>query len=480
MNKRWRYHLSLLTIPLLIFSGLFGMIPSTAQAAPADYNSESETSAKQWLFYRAMYACMYGNDGLKKGSDNKISAQALNSGSWFSTSKKGVGYAAASVDGLDGNDGTVECADSDLVTGAVEALGFASGVDMFCAINEHESGTYYTPNGGDNNCANSDSFTVFGNGVPLAEGFKIAVMSKTNSPPNEAPRSMLYWLNKRSLEVFCGGGKAINATGTSTTANSSRVVPVDYVDVTTNKITRANYQLVLDETRRIDDVYYTPSNRDNAADKTCEALAGDTLSYSRDFARYMETENTKAIRALLLKDLLASSKIKKAQCGDSPGAACLSTLKNELSRIVNGCSPNSYTEPIAYDKAFNEISACVSRAIDASNVLNNASKAAAKDVSANTNSETPTNTSLEDLDSDSSSCAVQGIGWVVCPVITFIGELNDQAFNLLSKFFLETESSLIQDKDTFKAWEAFRDIANVMFVIAFVAIVYAQMIGGRN
>lgn len=79
-----------------------------------------------------------------------------------------------------------------------------------------------------------------------------------------------------------------------------------------------------------------------------------------------------------------------------------------------------------------------------------------------------------------SSCAVQGIGWIVCPVMNFLGRLNDAAFDFLANSFLETESRLINDEATKKAWESFRNIANIMFVIAFLAIVYGQMTGGRK
>lgn len=80
------------------------------------------------------------------------------------------------------------------------------------------------------------------------------------------------------------------------------------------------------------------------------------------------------------------------------------------------------------------------------------------------------------------SCAIDGIGWIICPAISFIGRLNDMAFELLSDTFLEVEASLIQDDNgaTFEAWKNFRDIANVLFVIAFVVIVYGQMVGGRD
>lgn len=79
-----------------------------------------------------------------------------------------------------------------------------------------------------------------------------------------------------------------------------------------------------------------------------------------------------------------------------------------------------------------------------------------------------------------STCGVEGIGWIVCPVMNFLARLNDLAFGILSSYFLEIETDLVDNDGTFRAWQAFRDIANALFIIAFLAIVYGQMVGGRN
>lgn len=77
---------------------------------------------------------------------------------------------------------------------------------------------------------------------------------------------------------------------------------------------------------------------------------------------------------------------------------------------------------------------------------------------------------------DKSSCNIDGIGWVLCPVLTFMAKLNDSAFGFLNNF-LEVPASLIKDKATFTAWQTFRDFANVMFVIAFMFVIYSQLTG---
>ncbi len=76
-----------------------------------------------------------------------------------------------------------------------------------------------------------------------------------------------------------------------------------------------------------------------------------------------------------------------------------------------------------------------------------------------------------------SSCTVQGIGWLVCPVLTFIASINDGAFSFLSSTFLETKASILEDPSVQSAWSAMRNLANVAFVIAFLFIIFSQLTG---
>ena len=77
---------------------------------------------------------------------------------------------------------------------------------------------------------------------------------------------------------------------------------------------------------------------------------------------------------------------------------------------------------------------------------------------------------------DETSCAVDGVGWIVCPLMNFLGDINDKAFGYLDNL-LTIRPALITDPSTTKAWSAFRDIANVAFVIAFLIIIYSQISG---
>jgi hypothetical protein len=86
---------------------------------------------------------------------------------------------------------------------------------------------------------------------------------------------------------------------------------------------------------------------------------------------------------------------------------------------------------------------------------------------------TPTPTTAE----PTTSCGVEGIGWLVCPVMNFLGSVADNAFSFLSETFLETKSDVLSNSAIRAAWSTMRNIANVAFVIAFLIIIFSQLTG---
>ncbi|MES2630732.1 MAG: hypothetical protein V4611_02135 [Patescibacteria group bacterium] len=76
------------------------------------------------------------------------------------------------------------------------------------------------------------------------------------------------------------------------------------------------------------------------------------------------------------------------------------------------------------------------------------------------------------------TCAIEGIGWLICPVISFMASLADSAFSFLSKSFLSIDPDLLStDNGTYMAWSVMRNIANIAFVIAFLFIIFSQLTG---
>lgn len=85
------------------------------------------------------------------------------------------------------------------------------------------------------------------------------------------------------------------------------------------------------------------------------------------------------------------------------------------------------------------------------------------------------------------ACAIENVGWIVCPVMSFLGWVTDGAYNILADNFLETNANLVSTTITtdgkttenavYTAWKAMRNIANIAFVIAFIVIIYSQLTG---
>lgn len=77
--------------------------------------------------------------------------------------------------------------------------------------------------------------------------------------------------------------------------------------------------------------------------------------------------------------------------------------------------------------------------------------------------------------SNCSGAALTGIGWIVCPVITFLANGMDTIYGIISQFFEVHTITTDTNSSLYQMWSLMRDIANVCFVIAFVLIVISQI-----
>lgn len=80
---------------------------------------------------------------------------------------------------------------------------------------------------------------------------------------------------------------------------------------------------------------------------------------------------------------------------------------------------------------------------------------------------------------DGVTCSIEKIGWILCPIIEGAAFIGDNAFSVLAGNFLEIEPALVANDEngTRGVWEIFRNIANIMFIIAFMVIIYSQITG---
>ena len=97
----------------------------------------------------------------------------------------------------------------------------------------------------------------------------------------------------------------------------------------------------------------------------------------------------------------------------------------------------------------------------------------------NTYEQTSTSTiSIESPSENSTgtSCDVQGIGWIICPVSNWLADGIDFMYSALQEFLktkpLETTN---QNSGIYLAWVIMRNISNVAFIAAFLVIIYSQL-----
>lgn len=77
-----------------------------------------------------------------------------------------------------------------------------------------------------------------------------------------------------------------------------------------------------------------------------------------------------------------------------------------------------------------------------------------------------------------STCAYENLGWILCPVINATATAGDFAFSFMAQSFTQLEVGLVDnDSGARQAGAIIRNFANILFVFAFLVIVYSLVTG---
>ena len=83
-----------------------------------------------------------------------------------------------------------------------------------------------------------------------------------------------------------------------------------------------------------------------------------------------------------------------------------------------------------------------------------------------------------DGEEEKNSCGIDGIGWLVCPVMNFVANINDAAYSAISGF-LDIKPAILGDNSNTsgakQGWNFFRNIANAIFAVIFLWIIFSQI-----
>lgn len=89
----------------------------------------------------------------------------------------------------------------------------------------------------------------------------------------------------------------------------------------------------------------------------------------------------------------------------------------------------------------------------------------------------------DDLEGDVElSCYTKAgsLGWILCPIIDSLGTFILEKYEQWIVPALQMDVALFSDNadnGTFRAWQVFRDIANVLFVVLFLFVIFSQLTG---
>lgn len=74
-----------------------------------------------------------------------------------------------------------------------------------------------------------------------------------------------------------------------------------------------------------------------------------------------------------------------------------------------------------------------------------------------------------------SSCVIEGIGWMICPVFNFLAGVADSTYGVIQSLLVTDVKVVSTDSGTYRAWSLMRTFANVGFVIVFLIIIFSQL-----
>lgn len=173
-------------------------------------------------------------------------------------------------------------------------------------------------------------------------------------------------------------------------------------------------------------------------------------------------------------DQNATSKIVKKLIG-----TCIVAAEKSVSSRKYG---GGDTTTSAKDQYFTD---CVSGrgGIDKAQVTQNMTTIAWDDVkkemdTAAQEAENALNKPEEGGEEEKNSCGVDGIGWFICPLMNFASNISDSAYSAISQF-LSIDPKIFKNDSTSgglkQAWNFFRDIANAVFAVIFLWVIFSQI-----
>lgn len=411
-------------LPLLVAGLVVGILPSqTASAAYKDLDPSQQASS--WMYYRAVHACINGMVSTVPSDPAAERAKATPQPygpkiSWFGDRVTDLG-ADTYVAPYAGNvSGKVSCAAA--IETAAERYWGLSHLELL-------EGLGYVRERGSDGSEDHGSYQWRHRGVPQAEQLRTFLNSKgIGTTQTDADK---YWIYLNAFNLSCS-----QTDGTLVSVRDMYTVTVD--DGVQQGKSKAVKEKSKSEAR-----FYTANGREE-------------MFCSEDIAQALRDK--KLADAYYLA--LLNHKCKQAGVA-STGSQARVLLEACRAGIMNK-GDESFCQN-TYPRSSAQREAC--------------QKGQAIKLTANDLPDTKVDPDPEGEGGTMSSCRIEGIGWFLCPVLTFLAGVTDAAYSGV-ELLLTVPPMMVSGSSTeavYIAWQAMRSIANVMFVIAFLVIIFSQL-----
>lgn len=83
---------------------------------------------------------------------------------------------------------------------------------------------------------------------------------------------------------------------------------------------------------------------------------------------------------------------------------------------------------------------------------------------------------LSDTDAPAPECDLGAMGWAICPLMNAMDSMLGGIYSWVEENFLQIQVDFYNvDSGTYEAWTVFRNIANILFVIFFLIVIFSQV-----
>jgi hypothetical protein len=457
-------------ITLLSFAavGLASLLISPSTFALQNYSSMSSSDqALSYSYYKSIRTC------LEKTVDNDIDIGRVNDPSqWINefgaNPQINTGYLIN--DGKDTN-GTAYCRD---IIGKALTFWQVSGSDFLKGIGYtlKSDGTQMNLTSGANKASRFDSFIRSATSTDMTEPIEYALGVGALTATQDGCSATKVGLFKDQDE----------ATQRMATSKSN-----GYFTLMSSTSEGATVTYVMKRDGNASTLYSYKPGGDKGGGTDCNTIATRMNQIAPNVAK----ATADRLYITLSNNMFGSlSPLIKADCDSQPNSmlrtectdswrdtfnTCFATTKNSLAagRQNNADGSETALYIVPNEQRTQEIALCVAKGTGGdlaailaalSGAIKSTPAPSATDALAALNPPTKTST-----------CGVDGIGWIICPLSNSIAKGVDGIFKIVQGFLEFKSFSTRQDGGLYPAWAVMRNFANVAFVIAFMIIIYSQL-----